>query len=107
MRLPVTSHGEFFSTLDELGADQARALRRCARLRIDGRDMVLRDAEIHEGAISADPACAISARYPRDAVGDGLPILSQLRRSRGAIECAKHAALHELPYPGAKGQSQA
>src|SRR5215217_8052480 len=69
--------------------------------------MVLRDAEIHEGAVSADPARAISARPSRDAIGDGLPILSQLCRSRGAIERAKHAAVHELPHTGAKRQPEA
>jgi len=60
MRLPITSHGKFLSTLDELGADQARSLRHRARVWIDRRHMVLRHAEIYQGPISTDPAGAVS-----------------------------------------------
>ena len=38
---------------------------------------------------------------------DGLPLLPRIRRSRGAFERAGHAGLHELPHPGAEGESEA
>ena len=104
---PLTNHGKFLSTLDELAAAQAPGLRDCSRLRIDRSDMVLRDAKIHEGGLPTDPAGAVSARYSRHATRNGLPVLSQLRGDGSAVECAKHADVHELPHPGAKRQSKA
>ena len=69
--------------------------------------MVLRHAEIHAGAVSTDPAGAVSARYSRVATRNGLPLLPQFRRYGGALEFAQHPDLHELPHPGAEGQSEA
>src|SRR5258708_16683645 len=69
--------------------------------------MVLRHAEVHESRIPADPAGAVSARYSRDPTGDGLPVLSQLRGSGGAIERAQHCDMHELPYTSGERQSPA
>src|SRR6202035_4383461 len=104
---PLTNHGKFFSTLDELAAAQAPGLRHCGRLRIDRSDVVLRDAKIHEGRLHTDPASAVSARYSRHAARNGLPVLSQLRGDGSAVECAKHANVHELPHSGAKRPSKA
>ena len=44
-------HGKFFSTLDELGADQTGDLRDPVGLWIDRSDMVLRDAKVHPGEV--------------------------------------------------------
>src|SRR5262249_50151024 len=60
--------------------------------------MVLRHTEVHQSRIPADPAGSVSARYSRDPTGDGLPVLSQLRRSGCAVERAEHRDLHELPH---------
>ena len=106
-RLPVRNYGKFLSTLDELDTDQARGLRHCGRQWIERSDVVLRDAKILEGRLSTGPAGAVPARHSRDAAGNGLPILSQLCRNGGALECAQHPDLHELPYPGAEGQPEA
>ena len=67
---------------------------------LTGGHLVLRHAEIYKGRIPADPAGAISARYSRNAIGNGLPVLPQLRRSGRAIERAQHCDVHELPHAG-------
>ena len=92
-----SDHGEFLSTLDELAADQDSCVRHRGRLRVNGCHMVLRHTEVYEGRLSTDPAGAISARYSRHAIGNGLPVLPQLRRRGGSVECAQHPDLHELP----------
>ena len=68
--------------------------------------MVLRDAEVHTRGLSANPAGAVPARCSRLATRDGLPLLPQLCRSGGAFEFAQYANVHELPQPGAEGQSK-
>src|SRR5437867_9225772 len=98
---------DLLSTLDELGADQARGLRHRARLWIDRRHVVLRHAKVYQGSVSADPAGAVSTRHSRHAAGNGLPLLPQLCGSSGALECPQHADVQELPYAGAKGQPEA
>ena len=82
-------YGEFFSTLDELAAAEARDLRRRDRCGLTGGDLVLRHAEIHPGRLSADPAGAVPARSARLAARDGLPLLPQFRRCRGAFESSR------------------
>ena len=68
-------HGKFFSTLDELGADQTGDLRDPVGLWIDRSDMVLRDAKVHPGEVLADSAGAFSTRFACFATGNGLPLL--------------------------------
>ena len=55
------THGKFFPTLDKLGADQSGDLRNPVGLWVDCSDMVLRDAKVHSGAVSAYSAGAFSA----------------------------------------------
>ena len=102
-----SDHGQFFSTLDQLDTDQADRLRHCDRLWLERGHVVLCHAEVHQSRIPTDPAGAVSARYPRDTAGNGLPLLSQLRGGRRAVECAEHRDVHELPHAGGKGQSKA
>jgi hypothetical protein len=54
-------NGEFFSTLDQLDTDQTGDLRDHLGLRIDGGNMVLRDAKIHQGRLPTDPARPVPA----------------------------------------------
>src|SRR2546430_17586899 len=71
------------------------------------RHLVLRYAKIHQSRISTDPTRSGSARYSCYTARNGLPLLSQLCGGGGALKCAEHADLHELPHAGAKGQSKA
>ena len=75
--------------------------------RLDRGHVVLRHAEVYQSRIPTDPAGAVSARYSRDTTRYGLSLLSQLRGSRRAIQCAEHADVHELPHASGKGQSKA
>ena len=98
----MISHGQLLSTLDQLDTAQIGDLWHHCGLWIDRRDLVLRDAKVHKDWLRADPASAVSARHPRFATGNGLPLLSQLCGNGGAVQCAEYADLHELPYTGAK-----
>jgi len=90
-----------------LAAAQDPGLRHCGRLWIERSDVVLRDAKILEARLPTDPAGAVSARHSRYAARNGLPVLSQLRGDGSAVECAEHTNMYELPYLGAKGESEA
>src|SRR5438874_8224314 len=98
----LISHGQLLSTLDQLDTAQTSDLRNHRPLWIDRSDLVLCDAKVHKDRLRTDPASALSARHPRFATGNGLPVLSQLCGNGGPIECAEHPDLHELPYTGAK-----
>ena len=99
-------YGEFLPTLDELVAAANGGRRNSDRVRIERGHVVLRHAEIYQGGLSTGPAGAVSSRHSRDATGDGLPLLPQLRRSGGALEFTQHANLHGVSHAGAEGQSE-
>src|SRR6266487_4795810 len=101
-RICLTFHGQLLSTLDQLDTAQTGDLRHHCGLWIDRSDLVLCDAKVHKDWLRTDPAGALSARHPRLAIGNGLPVLPQLCGNGGPVECAEHPDLHELPYTGAK-----
>src|SRR5437764_14730876 len=69
--------------------------------------MVLRDTKVYKDRLRTDPASAVSARHPCDVTWNGLPLLTQLCGNCGAVQCAEHPDLNELPYSSAKRQSEA
>src|SRR6266404_8038146 len=100
-------YGELFSALDKLAAAKNLHRRAPDCLRPNRRDLVLRDPEVHPCRLSTDPAGAVSARCSRNTARNGLPLLPQFCRCRGAFESAEHTNLHGLSSAGAGTKSKA